>query len=128
MYSTNSSETQNLTDSYAELVSEKKKIEKSLNDYQTVDQKYNDSMIYVEQNRSQYMLWVAFAIFMGFYLLRIILFPDSRFNLFRMLFWFFLIMFFLISGLNMDKTHGFFLLAIIIILVVFINMNLIPSP
>ena len=109
-------QSQNLNNSYSKLISDRKQIKKTLNDFQVVDEQYNDSMLYVEKNKSQYMLWVAFTIFICFYLFKVVLFPNIQINIFRMLFWFFLILLFLLSGIHIGTSSGFLMFGIIIIL------------
>ena len=117
-----------LKNSYAELLADKQELEKSLNDTQGINQTYDDSMLYVEQNRSHYILWSAAAIFVTFYMFKALLFPNTETNIFRMLFWFFFIILFLLSGLNMDQAIGFLIVGLFLILFVLIQMNMIPSP
>ena len=117
-----------LKNSYAELLADKQELEKSLNDTQGINQTYDDSMLYVEQNRSHYILWSAAAIFVTFYMFKALLFPNTETNIFRMLFWFLFIILFLLSGLNMDQAIGFLIVGLFLILFVLIQMNMIPSP
>ena len=124
----NAQQAQNLKNSYAILTAERTKINGMLNDYGTLDRKYEDTMIQTESNNGQYMLWAALAIVIVAYLLKVLLFPGIDFNVFRIFFWLLLLILSVISSFHLNKGSGFLMWITIVCVFAIISAKFIPSP
>jgi hypothetical protein len=119
---------QNLVNSYSILLAERQKINEILEDYDSLDQEYDDSMLKLHSNNSKYLLWFALVITVVTYLFKLLFFPDLELNIFRMFFWLILFFLFVISTFHLNQSIGFLIWLSIILFFVFVNMKLIPSP
>jgi hypothetical protein len=118
----------NLQSIYQQLLADRKKIEEMIEEYRMLDQRQDDTSLYVEQNNIAYILWFVFAIIIVVYTLKLQLFPNIAANPFRVIFWFILAVLFIVVTMYLNSAPGFFLWGIIIMLVSFMQMKIIPSP
>lgn len=113
---------------YDQLMGDRVKIDVMLKEYDSLDKKYEDNMLKVDQSNSEFTVWVAFVILIISYLVKTTVFPDSDISLFRMFFWMVLLLLFIICSFQLNKAPGFLLWGIILIFFAVVSMNIIPSP
>lgn len=113
---------------YEQLLADRINIDEMLKESKMLDQQYNDNSIYVEQANSAYILWFIFAIIVIFYTLKLQFFPSLQSNPVRFIFWFCITVLFTIVTTHLNSAPGFFLWGMIIVMVAFMQMNILPSP
>lgn len=122
------SKRQKMRNIYQHLLADRKNIEHMLKEYKMIDQQYEDNSIYVQQTNSAYILWFIFAIIIVFYTIRQQFFPQVQSNPLRFIFWFCIAVLFVIVTTHLNSAPGFFLWGLIIVMVVFMQMKILPSP
>jgi hypothetical protein len=113
---------------YEQLLADRRNIDEMMKESKMLDQQYSDNSIYVEQTNSAYILWFVFAIIVIFYTLKLQFFPNLQSNPIRFIFWFCIIILFAIVTTHLNSAPGFFLWGMIIVMVAFMQMNILPSP
>ena len=113
---------------YEQLLADRRNIDEMMRESKMLDQQYNDNSIYVEQANSAYILWFIFAIIVIFYTLKLQFFPNLQSNPVRFIFWFCITVLFTIVTTHLNSAPGFFLWGMIIVMVAFMQMNILPSP
>ena len=113
---------------YQQLLMDRQNIDEMIKESQMLEQQYNDNSIYVEQANSAYILWFIFAIIVIFYTLKLQFFPNLQSNPVRFIFWFCITVLFTIVTTHLNSAPGFFLWGMIIVMVAFMQMNILPSP
>lgn len=106
------------------LLSEREKIEKLLDQYNDLTQQYNVNSIYVRQTNAMYMLWSFISISLIIIIIKLLLTPEAKTSenmvfLIKLLMFFILI--FIITKLNHPSAFAIF--GLIVILVIFKIMN-----
>jgi hypothetical protein len=111
-----------LLEQYQKLLEERKSIEKSLNDYQNVDQEYNDNLLMTKQANSRFLLWFFFCLLIVAYLTKVIFFPITNIPLFRSFLLFAFLFLFIVATFYLYIPQIFFL-WITVIAVFFLAWN-----
>lgn len=117
-----------LENQYQMLTQERNKIKEMTREYESVNQSYNDTYTYVEQQNSQYIFYFFLTMIVLFYTFKIQFFPNVNSYPIRGLFWLFVVIAFVISLIMKQNPGNFFLVCLLLLFIVLIKLQIIPSP
>jgi hypothetical protein len=112
----------------ASLQKDRDEINAAIGEFDTMDQENLDREIVVNQRNSTYMVVFLFTVLLITITFKQILYPESDSNLIRFIFWFVLLSIFIINVFQMNTIQGFFIVFLLVLVIILILMNIIPSP
>jgi len=118
----------NLQTVYEELLLDRENIEAMMQEYKTMDEKYDNTYIYVKQTNSVFILWCIFSGVFLFYTIKTLINPGFNVLHFRVIFWICIFSLFAIVSTHLNSTPGFLLWGLIIAMVALMQMKIIPKP
>jgi hypothetical protein len=111
----------------AELLAEQAKIKKMLNEFNDVEQNYNDLTLNVDKNNSRYYLWLIIMIISLILTIKFLFFPEARGNAFSIILWSTIIICIIIATLHLNNPAAYAIWISLIFLVLMMKAQLIPS-
>jgi hypothetical protein len=115
-----------LEKSYQNLVNQQIELEQTLNEYETIDQQYNNNFLNTVSQNARLRLWTIISLIVLFFTIKQVAGITSILSL--TIFWTIIFILFLFLTLNLTTPQGFSLWSILIIIVVLIKLNILPSP
>jgi hypothetical protein len=119
---------QTLESQYEMLVEERNKIQELVKEYESINQSYDDTYTYVQQQNSQYIFYFFFTLIVLFYTIKTQFFPDVNSYPVRGIFWLFVVIAFIVSLIMTQNPGNFFLVCLLILFIVLSKLNIIPTP
>ncbi len=113
---------------YEKLIKERDEINETVYDYNSLSQEYNNKNIIVKQSNSMYIVLFLFTVLLVFVTMKQLLYPEMESNIVRFVFWFVLLSIFIINVFQMSTVTGFFICGLIVLAIVLILLNILPSP
>lgn len=110
---------------YAQLLKERLQMAKILEDQQTIDEDNASNFMYVDIQNTSFRLWSLAACILFLIVIKKILGVDTSFV---KLFWMIIIIILLVVSFFISSSAGFTVWLIIILLIVFMKMDIIPTP
>jgi hypothetical protein len=117
-----------LQKTHKQLLLDRANIERLIKEYNTLEQDYIDTTIFVEQSNTYYLLWIVTVLVIFLYTIKQLFFPTIESNPIKFIFWFIIAGVFTIVTTHLNTAPGFFLWGVIIVFVCFIQMKILPSP
>jgi hypothetical protein len=117
---------QELTKYYQHLINERAELEETLNEYETIEQQYNNDTLSVVSNNMRLRLWTIIClIFLTITIKSLIGNTDTNINV---IFWGIMVILFILLSTNLTTPQGFTMWCILILIIALIKMKIIPSP
>ena len=117
----------NLSTQYSLLMDEKIKIKNLLDEYNNIDNSNIDQTIVVDQQNSSYYLWLIICIISIILVIKFIAFPDSKGNLISVISWTSIFICITLATLHLNNPAAYAIWLILIVLVLMMKSELIPS-
>ena len=116
-----------LLNNNASLLQEQDKIKKMLDQFNDVEQNYMDQSINTDQKNARYYLWLIIMIVVIILTMKFILFPDAKGNLFSTILWSIIIICIILATINLNSPVAYAIWIMLVVLVLMMKSNLIPS-
>ena len=113
---------------YDKLIKERDEIDEIVYDYNSLSQEYKNKTVIVKQGNSVYIVLLLITVLLVFVTMKQLLYPEMESNIVRVVFWFVLLSIFIINVFQMSTVTGFFIGGLIVLAIVLILLNILPSP
>lgn len=113
---------------YDKLIKERDEIDEIVYDYNSLSQEYKNKTVIVKQGNSVYIVLMLITVLLVFVTMKQLLYPEMESNIVRVVFWFVLLSIFIINVFQMSTVTGFFIGGLIVLAIVLILLNILPSP
>lgn len=117
-----------LDTTYSQLLDARVNIASLMQQYQDIEQNYNDKTIYVEQTNSSLTFWIIIAIIVMAFTVKVVAFPEVKQNTASIIFWIFISVLILLLTMHLNSPSTFSTWGLLVLLVVLMKVNIIPSP
>ena len=105
---------------YGYLANEKIELEKTLNEYETIEEQYENNSLSVISQNSSLRLWTIISLIVFFITLKTLL-GETNSNL-NFIFWIIISILFILLSINLTTAQGFAVFGLIILIVIIIKM------
>uniref|UniRef100_A0A6C0JYY5 Apple domain-containing protein n=1 Tax=viral metagenome TaxID=1070528 RepID=A0A6C0JYY5_9ZZZZ len=116
-----------LTTQYSELMKEKFKIVKLMDEYKDTYAEYTETSLSTDQRNSSYYLWLIIAIISIILVIKFIFFPEAKGNLVSIILWTIIIICITLSTIHLNNPSAYAIWVFLVALVLMMKSNLIPS-
>jgi hypothetical protein len=116
-----------LTSQYTELMKEKLKIVKLIDEYKDIYSEYSEKSISTDQQNSSYYLWLIITIVSVILLIKFIFFPELKGNVVSVILWTIIIICITLSTIHLNNPSAYAIWILLVALVLMMKSNLIPS-
>jgi hypothetical protein len=111
----------------AELLTEQAKIKKLLNEFNDIEQNYNNQTLNVDKNNARYYMWLIIMIVALILTSKFLFFPEARGDVFSIILWTTIIICIIIATLHLNNPAAYAIWISLIFLVLMMKAKLIPS-
>jgi hypothetical protein len=111
----------------SELLAEQVKIKNMLNEFNDIEQNYNNQTLIVDKNNARYYLWLIITIVALILTSKFLFFPEARGDVFSIILWSTIIICIIIATLHLNNPIAYAIWIFLIFLVLMMKAQLIPS-
>lgn len=111
---------------YGVLLNEQMKIEKTLQEYDTIEQQYDNNFLNTVSQNVSLRLWTIISLIILAITIKQL--SGSKSTNSALIFWLVIIVLLLFLSLNLTTAQGFAVWGLLIVIIIFIKFKIIPSP
>jgi len=111
----------------AALLQEQVKIKKMLDQFNDLDQNYNNKALNADQKNARYYMWLIITIIALILTAKYLFFPEARGNLLSIILWTTIIICIILATIHLNNPAAYAIWVVLIALVLMMKSQLIPS-
>jgi len=112
---------------YGVLLDEKIKLEKTLREYETIEEQYENNFLSVVSQNSSLRVWTLISLIVFFITFKNLLGKNTNPNM-TVIFWMVILILFIALSTNLTTPQGFMMWTILLLIVFLVKINIIPLP